>query len=96
MAMSILERRNSHECFRCGAVSNLEQHHVFGGMRGNRDKSEHYGLKVTLCAYCHRDNKNGVHSNAEAMQELKRYAQEVFEKKYDHETFIREFGKNYK
>ena len=50
-------------CYFCGAVSNLESHHIFFGEK-NRKWSEKYGLKVWLCHYDHRDNLNGVHGLA--------------------------------
>ena len=93
MSRSILERKNSKECYICGNTRMLEEHHVFHGP--NRKKSEHYGLKVTLCPYCHRDNKKGVHGNYEIDLELKQIGQRAFEERVGHELFMQEFGKNY-
>ncbi len=92
MARSIIDYK-SNECFNCGATRNLEEHHVFHGP--NRKLSERYGMKVRLCMYCHRDNKKGVHSDHKFDLRLKKYAQEIFEKKYSRELFIQVFGKNY-
>ena len=82
-------------CFICGSCRNLESHHIFFG-DPNRKWSEKYGLKVWLCAYDHRDNKDGVHGqNVDKKKYLWRIGQEAFEKKHGHEEFIRIFGRNY-
>ena len=82
-------------CFLCGSCRNLESHHIFFG-DPNRRWSEKYGLKVWLCAYDHRNNKDGVHGqNVGKKKYLWRIGQEAFEKKHGHEEFIRIFGKNY-
>ena len=57
--------------------------------------SEKYGLKVKLCWQCHRDNRKGVHGNAEKMEELHRTGQRAFEARYPEKSFIGIFGKNY-
>ncbi len=82
----------SKVCFICGKYGYLEEHHIFGG--ANRKHSEKYGLKVKLCTEDHRQ-KNGVHSNAEKSNRLKRIGQRVFEKEYGHEKYMKIFGKNY-
>jgi hypothetical protein len=82
-------------CYFCGAVSNLESHHIFFGEK-NRKWSEKYGLKVWLCHYDHRDNLNGVHGlAAQKRKHLEMIGQEVFEKKYGHKKFMDVFGRNY-
>jgi hypothetical protein len=52
-------------------------------------------MKVWLCQFHHRDNKQGVHGNRELDLKLKRKAQEVFEAKHGHEKFMKIFGRNY-
>ena len=55
-----------------------------------------YGLTIKLCNYHHQDHKNGVHHNAEFMQELHEVGQRAFEKKHGTRAdFIRIFGRNY-
>lgn len=82
-------------CYICGSYRNLESHHIFFG-NPNRKWSEKYGLKVWLCAYDHRDNKNGVHGqNEDKKKHLWRIGQEAFEKAHSHEEFIQIFGRNF-
>lgn len=77
----------------------LEEHHVFEG--ANRKKSEHYGLKVYLCRRHHTGDITGdscaVHSPSKNDYgvRLKQIAQRKFEETYDHEVFMREFGRNW-
>lgn len=94
MAKSIMEPAGSRTCYICGAAGYVEEHHVFHGT-ANRKKSETWGLKVHLCYIHHRDPKNGAHGNQEVDQKLKEEGQQIFEKLYGHEKFMREFGKNY-
>ena len=61
----------------------------------NRKKSEKFGLKVWLCYNCHT-GPNGVHFNPSLDKRLKVMAQEEFEKRYGHEKFMEEFGKNWR
>lgn len=83
------------ECFICGCCRNLESHHIFYG-NPNRKLSEKYGLKVWLCPYDHRDNKNGVHGQAvEKRRYLEQIAQKTFEKNHSRKEFIQIFGENY-
>lgn len=72
----------------------LERHHVMHGT-ANRAKAEKWGLWVWLCHNHHTGSKVAVHMNREMDLELIKMAQGVFERKYDHETWMREFGKNY-
>ena len=81
-------------CWVCRRKNNLASHHVFFGT-ANRKKSEKYGLKVWLCYNCHT-GQNGVHFNPSLDKRLKMMAQEVFEKRYGHEKFMEEFGKNWR
>lgn len=82
-------------CYFCGAVGNLESHHIFFGEK-NRKWSEKYGLKVWLCHYHHRDNVNGIHGLAvQNRKHLEKIGQEAFEEKYGHKKFMDVFGRNY-
>lgn len=83
-------------CWVCGAIHNLEDHHVFGGPL--RKKSEKYGLKVWLCHNHHNENipgDPGVHFNPTLRNNLKWIAQLEFERVYGHEKFMQEFGRSY-
>lgn len=80
-------------CYFCGNARALESHHIFGG--ANRVFSEKYGLKVWLCARCHRDNKTGVHADDVKMQYLHRIGQQAFEKTHSRDEFRKVFGRNY-
>lgn len=95
---SILQDPGDRECLLCnllgvGPARGVHQHHIFGGT-ANRAKSEEYGLKAWLC-YEHHEGNKGVHRNREMDLILKQHAQEMFEEKYSHELFMREFGVNY-
>lgn len=83
------------ECWKCGSTHNIHEHHIFYGT-ANRALSERYGLKVFLCGYDHNLSDEGVHFNKDFDLELKKMAQEVFEKECgSREDFIRIFGKSY-
>lgn len=90
---SIIQKDNSR-CFFCGATQGLEEHHVFGGV-ANRKISELYGLKITCCAYHHRDPKEGVQYNKELNQRTKRLAQIAFEARHSHDEWMQLIRKNY-
>jgi hypothetical protein len=77
----------------CGGQQWLECHHIFNA--SNRKHSEKYGLKVTLCHWCHNEPPRGVHHNRENMLLLKRLAQEKFEETHSREEFMKIFGRNY-
>lgn len=90
---SIVETEPAERCYICGAWGQLERHHIFGA--ANRDWSEKYGLTVHLCHYCHRDNKEGVHNNAQKMRMLHQAGQRAFERIYSHKRFRDIFRINY-
>lgn len=90
---SIVERDPAERCFLCGTWGQLEKHHIFGG--SNRKWSEKYGMTVHLCPVCHRDNRRGVHGDAEKMLALHQTGQREFEQKYSHKKFMQIFGKSY-
>ena len=101
MSKSIIQDYSHRQCYLCEYLKgirddnqpNLEEHHIMMGPL--RKKSEHYGLKVLLCPYHHRTSKEAVHQNAENELFLKIVAQAAFEKKYSHELWMQEFGKNF-
>lgn len=76
-------------CFRTGCLSDLHEHHIFGGAR--RKLSEKYGLKVWL----RYDWHDLAHHDREFSNELKRLAQRVFERDHSRAEFMHIFGKNY-
>lgn len=89
---SILIEDMEH-CMVCGKP-NPEEHHVIYGT-SNRKWSEKYKLKVPLCAEHHRGPVLSPHFNKEFDLELKKFAQEAFEKEYPELSFREIFGKNY-
>ena len=90
MPKSIIQKEQC--CYLCGTTLLLEQHHIFGG--SNRKLSEKFGLKVYLCANCHRGSA-GVHFNKKLMNMLHKIGQRAFELAHSREEFIELFGKNY-
>ena len=102
MSKSILQDCSKENCYLCELLYGdmfkraAQEHHIFGA--ANRGKSEKYGLKVRLC-YEHHGAKGDkdVHrpDKNDYGKLLKQIAQKKFEAKYDHETFMREFGQNY-
>lgn len=93
MSKSIISEKE--RCFICHSHRWLEWHHIFGA--AYRNKSEHYGLKVRLCHYCHNEPPNGVHQNREIRLKLQAYAQKKAMKHYgwDMDTWRSLFGRNY-
>ena len=90
---SIIQKEK--ECYLCGSTQGLERHHCLYGT-ANRKLADKYGLTVWLCSKHHRDSKVGVHGmNTEADKMLKRIAQKAFEKKWNHELWMLQFGRNY-
>lgn len=91
--MKSIIQSNKNICFLCGRKAQ-EEHHIFFGT-ANRKLSEKYGLKVYLCAYCHRISKYAVHNNKETDIKLKIIGQRKFEEEYPKLNFLEIFGKNY-
>lgn len=89
----LISLKNDRNCFICGAVNGIEEHHIFGG--SNRKKSDKEGLTVDLCFNCHRTGRNAVHVDSEKAMELKKLGQRVYEQAYEKGSFLKEFGKNY-
>lgn len=104
MSRSILQAEK--ECYLCrmaaeeagyfGELSHagLHRHHVIFG-RGNRKKSERYGLWVWLCVAHHEYGPEAVHTNARIRRQLSRIAQEAFVEKYPNLDFLQEFEISY-
>lgn len=90
--------QSEKRCYKSGKTeetNKLFEHHIFGGT-ANRKNSEKYGLKVWLIREWHTDSPNGVHHNAELMQQLHEVGQRAFEEKHGTRAdFIRIFGRNY-
>lgn len=104
MSKSILQ--TTKECYLCrmeaesagyfGGLpsTGLHKHHVIFG-KGNRKRSERYGLWVYLCVAHHEYGPQAVHTNREIRLMLSRIAERAFEKKYSRERFYEEFGQFY-
>lgn len=81
------------ECAVC-ASPYVQIHHIMYGS-ANRKLADHYGLTIPLCQE-HHTGQQGVHFNKEMDINLKKLAQEKFDKVYgDKYTFFEVFGKNY-
>ena len=91
MAKSIIQERK--ECYFCGKLTNLERHHVFGGV-ANRPISEKYGLTVWLCHNCHT-GQDGAQYNKMKNLRLKQDAQFAFERNHTRSEWMKLIGKNY-
>lgn len=91
---SILFGDQKDVCYLCGSRYRIEEHHIFGGT-GNRTNSEGKGMKVHLCAECHREGPEAVHRYREANLYLKRTAQRQFERDHTRQQFREIFGKSY-
>lgn len=93
MAKSIIQ--NEYECFFCGSVYGLEEHHIFAGV-ANRKISEKYGLKVLLCNGHHTGYPgHSAQYNKELNLQLKQLAQKKFEEIHGHELWMKVIKKNY-
>lgn len=92
MSKSIIQI-DKEQCFLCKGQA-TEEHHCIHGT-ANRKLSERYGLKVYLCANCHRIGNLAVHKNFFTDLKLKQIAQKAFEIRYGHEKFMEVFKKNY-
>ena len=95
--MDSIIQKDTSRCFICHSRHWLEWHHIWGGCKAIRDKSERYGLVVRLCHYCHNEPPNGVHQNKEIRLKLQAFAQKKAMEHYgwDKDRFIKEFYKNY-
>lgn len=101
MSKSILQDKSGGECYLCNMLLGIdtpapirEEHHVMHGT-ANRKLSEHYGLKVYLCPYHHRNGPQAAHRCRQTDILLKQAAQRAFEEKYSSGKWMEVFGKNY-
>ena len=92
--MEKLKLQDNKCCFFCGKTEGLHLHECIHGT-ANRKKAIKWGLQVYLCGPHHNLSSEGVHMNADRDLILKKYAQKVFEEKYNHELWMKEFHKNY-
>lgn len=72
----------------------LHKHHIMFGI-ANRKKSEHFGLWVYLCVPHHEYGPDAVHSNRDVRILLCQIGQQAFERKYSHERYMQEFGRDW-
>lgn len=86
-------QKGDPRCFICGRVTELERHHVLGGV-ANRPLSEKYGLWVWLCRE-HHTGKAGAQYDRKTGDSLKRLAQIAFEARYSRDEWMNVFRKNY-
>lgn len=91
MSVSIL--RNEKECYVCGGMRDLEQHHILSGT-ANRKLSEKYGCWVWLC-HDHHTGPRGAQYDKALNLRLKQEAQQAFEALHGHEQWMQIFRKNY-
>lgn len=92
--ISIIDH-GARACYLCGATSELEVHHIY--LNALRSKSEQYGLKVTLCANCHRHSAFSVHNCKATRRYLQKIGQITAMEVYgwDNKRFKREFYRDY-
>lgn len=88
---SIITNDLNH-CFLCGKPRNA-LHELFYG--SYRHISIRYGMIIPLCLKHHTEGKYSVHMNRDLDLKLKKIGQQIFEKKYDHNLFMKEFKINY-
>ena len=86
-------QKGDPRCFICGRITELERHHVLGGV-ANRPLSEKYGLWVWLCRE-HHTGKAGAQYDRKTGDSLKQLAQIAFEARYSHDEWMNVFRKNY-
>ena len=91
MGKSIMQ--TERKCYFCGRVTDLEKHHVFGGV-ANRPISERYGLFTYLCHDCHLGT-DGAPYNKEKNLRLKQDAQRAFQAIYGRQMWMTLIRKNY-
>lgn len=77
----------------CESVSLIHKHEIFYG--AYRHVSIKYGLVIPLCPFHHTIGEFAIHNNREMDLYYKRLGQAVFERKYSHELFMREFKIDY-
>ena len=88
MKKSIMQ--DEQKCFITGSQTRLDLHHVFAG--ANRKNSDKWGCWVWLRHDIHME----LHDRDKTLDKMiRRACQERFEELYNHETFMKVFGKNY-
>jgi hypothetical protein len=104
MARSII--CNERECYLCREEAELQgyygllpsiglhKHHIIFGT-ADRKKSEHWGVWCYLCVAHHEHGPEAVHTNIKTDTWLRQQAQRIFEARYSHELWMKEFGRNY-
>lgn len=80
-------------CYVCGTTMNLHLHHIYMG--ANRNNSDKIGAWVWLCCNHHNGSSAGVHYNHALDIELKKKAQEEYEKEHTREDFMKIIHRNY-
>ena len=80
-------------CFVCGKTRNA-LHEVFYG--SYRLVSIRYGMVIPLCLKHHTEGKYSVHQNRQLDLQIKKMSQKIFENKYGHELFMKEFKIDYR
>jgi len=88
-----MQPEEPRQCYLCGRQFGLERHHVMAGV-ANRRLAERFGLWLFLCYSCHTGDA-GAQYDKDLNLQLKKEAQEAFEKYYTHEKWMEIFGKNY-
>ena len=91
MGKSIMQA--PRECYLCGRLTDLEKHHVFGGV-ANRPISEKYGLTVYLCHDCHTGTDGAQYDKMKNLR-LKQDAQRAFQAIYSRQLWMMLIRKNY-
>lgn len=79
---------NLEKCYICKAKKE-DWHEVIEGK--NRQVSMKYGLVIPICRKCHTK----VTNDKTLQEKLHKVGQEMFEKHYKTENFMKVFGKNY-
>jgi len=77
----------------CECNTEINKHEVFYG--AYRHTSIKWGLVIPLCEKHHTIDNSSIHENREFDLAMKFKAQSIFEKKYSHDLFLREFKIDY-
>ena len=85
--------QDEKRCYFCGAVVNLERHHIFAGV-ANKPISERLGLWVWLCPRDHRGT-DGAQYDKDKNRLLKAEAQKAFERFHTRAEWMALIRKNY-
>lgn len=86
---SIIKDDVPGRCYLCGRNGPMHVHHMLHG--SYRQAADRYGLTVHLCPECHAE----LHDHGYMDSVLEQEAQRTFEQAYDHDEFIRIFGKSW-